>query len=74
MTASCQEGLSTKMAQLTRFADSKGAGISSVDLSCPTPREVEELDQPWHHLILLLSMAQPAIPAKAPGEDALLGV
>lgn len=58
----------------TRFTDGEGAGVAGVDLCCPTAREVEELDQPWHHLVLLLRVAQPSVATKAPGENTLLRV
>lgn len=59
---------------LTYFTDSEGAGVASVDLGRPTPREVEQLHQAGDHLILLLSVAQPAVATEAPGEDPLLRV
>lgn len=61
-------------ATLTHFADGEGAGVAGVDLRGAPPREVEQLHQARHHLVLLLRVAQPAVAAKAPGEDALLGV
>ena len=59
---------------LTYFTDGEGAGVASVDLGRPTPREVEQLHQSRDHLVLLLGMAQPAVASEAPGEDPLLGV
>ena len=59
---------------LTHFIDCKGALVASVDLGSPTSREVKELNQSWHHLILLLSVSQAAVATKAPGEHYLLGV
>lgn len=50
----------------TNFTNSEGAGIASIDLVCAMPREVEQLHQARHHLILLLGLAQPAVATKAP--------
>lgn len=63
-----------RRATLTHFADGEGAGVAGVDLGRPAPGEVEQLHQAGHHLVLLLRVAQPAVAAEAPGEDALLGV
>lgn len=59
---------------LTHFTDGKGAGVPSIDLGSPAPREVKQLHEAGDHLILLLGMAQAAIATEAPGEHALLGV
>lgn len=59
---------------LTHFTDGEGAGIAGVDLGRPAPGKVKQLHQAGDHLVLLLSVAQPAVAAEAPGEDALLGV
>ena len=59
---------------LTHFTDGKGAGVAGVDLGRPAPGEVEQLHQARHHLVLLFRVAQPAVAAEAPGEDALLRV
>lgn len=57
---------------LTHFTDSEGAGIAGIDLGCTTAREVEQFHQARNHLVLLLSVAQPAVATEAPGEDSLL--
>lgn len=59
---------------LTHFTDGEGAGVAGVDLGRPAPGKVKQLHQAGDHLVLLLSVAQPAVAAEAPGEDALLGV
>lgn len=59
---------------LTHFTDGEGAGVASVDLGRPAPGKVKQLHQAGDHLVLLLGVAQPAVAAEAPGEDALLGV
>lgn len=63
-----------RRATLTHFADGEGAGVAGIDLGRPAPGEVEQLHQAGHHLVLLLRVAQPAVAAEAPGENALLGV
>lgn len=59
---------------LTCLADCKGALVAPVDLRGASAREVEELDQTWHHLVLLLCVPQSPIPSEPPGEHSLLRV
>lgn len=59
---------------LTHLVDGEGALVPGEDLSGAAAGEVEELDEPGDHLVLLLRVAQAPVAAETPAEDPLLGV
>lgn len=66
--------MSSAASARTHLVDGEGTLVSCVDLSGSASREVEQLDEPRNHLVLLLRVAQTAVPSEAPAEDPLLGV
>lgn len=59
---------------LTHLVDGEGALVPGEDLGGAAAREVEELDEPRDHLVLLLRVAEAPVAPEAPAEDPLLGV
>jgi len=59
---------------LTHLIDSEGTLVAGADLSGAASGEVEQLDEPRNHLVLLLCVTQTPVATEAPAEDSLLRV